>query len=62
MIRKHVDLIAIGLLLGGIAIYSHARTFVSLEMNSSKRMVFVHRHSDSRVIAPAVPRIPFTRD
>ena len=62
MIRKHIDLIAIGLLLGGMAIYSHARAFVSLQMGPSKRMLVLHHHSDSRVVIPDVPRIPFTRD
>ena len=61
MIRRHVDLIAIGLLLCGIALYSNARNLVVLEINSGKQVGFTRYHRPS-VEFPEIPRIPFTRD
>jgi hypothetical protein len=60
MIRKHVDLIAIALLLSGIAFYSQARNATMLGVRS-KRVWFTTSYCP-RVVIPAVPRIPFARD
>jgi hypothetical protein len=61
MIRKHIDLIAIGLLLCGIALYSNARHWMILEVNSGKQLRFTRYHRPS-VEIPEIPRIPFSRD
>ncbi|MBV9082534.1 MAG: hypothetical protein JOZ62_07665 [Acidobacteriaceae bacterium] len=61
MIRKHVDLIAIGILLCGIAVYSQARHVVVFEINSAKRIAFTQSRCPT-VVIPRVPRIPYTRD
>jgi hypothetical protein len=61
MIRKHVDLIAIGALLCGIALYSHARRLVVFEFNSAKKVGFT-RYDRPVVVTPRVPCIPYTRD
>jgi len=62
MIRKHVDLIAITLLLGAIGICCHARSAVLLGVSSSRGVWFVPHNHNSRVVFPEIPRIPFTRD
>ncbi len=61
MIRKHVDLIAIGILLCGIAVYTHARKVVIFEFNPARTIGFTHYRSPAAAI-PRVPRIPYTRD
>ncbi len=61
MIRKHIDLIAVGVLLCGIALYYHARSLVVFEFDPGHRIGFTqYRHPV--VVAPPMPRIPFTRD
>jgi hypothetical protein len=61
MIRKHVDLIAIALLLSGIAVCSHAHNAMLLGVRS-KRVWLATGYQAPRVIIPEVPRIPFARD
>ena len=61
MIRKHIDLIAIGILLWGIAVYSHARSVAAVELTPTKRIIISHYRSP-RVFIPRIPRIPYTRD
>jgi hypothetical protein len=61
MIRKHIDLIAIGALLCGIALYSQARHVVTLEVNSAKKIMFT-RYDRRTLVIPRVPCIPYTRD
>ncbi len=61
MIRKHVDLIAIGILLCGIAVYSHARKLVVFEFNPPQSIGFTHSQRPT-VVIPRAARIPYTRD
>ncbi len=61
MIRKHVDLIAIGLLLGGIAVYTHVRSLMLFEFDPGRRMGFTNYHR-STVVIPDIPPLPYTRD
>lgn len=65
MIARHVDLIAIGLLLLGMAFYARVRYIVALECNLSRSMsIMSHRDGSILVVPPAPPRpqLPFTRD
>lgn len=62
MIRKHVDLVAIGVLLGGIAFYSGARRCMVLTVAPHKRITFVQRLRAPIIAVPEIPRIPYTRD
>lgn len=61
MIRKHVDLIAIGILLCGIAAYSHARKVVVFEVNATRKIA-ITQYRCPTVVVPRAPRIPYTRD
>ena len=61
MIRKHVDLIAIALLLGGIALYSHARTCVALQANRLGAIRFTTYRSHRQPVV-VVPALPYARD
>ena len=63
MIRKHVDLIAIGVLLGGIALYSSARDAMVVTVVSHKRITFSPRCRPPVVTAPEIRRIlSYARD
>lgn len=62
MIQKHVDLIAIALLLSAIAVFSHARKAVVLGLHSSRTVWVTAPHGSPRIMAPAIPRITFSRD
>ena len=65
MMAKHVDLIAVGLLLLGMAAATQVRRAVALECNLPHRIsITSHRDGSIIVIPPAPPRspLPFTRD
>lgn len=62
MIGKHVDLVAIALLLGAMAICSHARNVVVLGLSSSRGVWLAPNYRGSHIAIPRVPRIPFARD
>lgn len=61
MIRKHIDLIAIGFLLCGTALYSHARAIATIELTPARRITITH-YPQPRVVIPKIPRIRYTRD
>jgi len=62
MIRRHIDLIAIGLLLCGIAFFSATHRAIEMGLVSQK-CFSMHTDFRPRVVAvPAIPRIPYTRD
>ncbi len=62
-IGKHVDLIAIALLLVAISFCAHARNACLLSVRASHTAWLApHYHSSTRVMVPALPPIPFTRD
>ncbi|HZQ56323.1 MAG TPA: hypothetical protein VFB14_29310 [Bryobacteraceae bacterium] len=62
MIRKHVDLIALGALLLGLAFYCQISDVVKVEIASVKRMALpVHVHQRV-IIIPSPPPPPFWRD
>lgn len=60
MIGKHVDLIAIALLLILMAVCRQARNAALLRLHST-RTVWITPQG-SRIFVPAVPRISFSRD
>ena len=65
MIDRHVDLIAVALLVIGMAICAQMRRTAALELNVARRNGFInHRNSTIIVVPPAPPRptLPFTRD
>jgi hypothetical protein len=64
---RNVDIIAIGLILLGFAIFTQARNTVRFEVTSHRVGVFHRPYGPVVVIpgpppAPHVPPIPFTRD
>jgi len=62
MIAKHVDLIAIALLMVGIGIYSHMRQTITFGIVSHSPVVL---HRDLRapeIRMPQLPNLPFSRD
>ena len=61
MIRKHIDLIALGVLLGGLALYSQARNCIFIELHTIKGIRFVPHPSRSMVVPP-LPRIAYSKD
>lgn len=62
MIQKHVDLIAIALLLTGIAFCAHLRNAFALGIHSSRTVWVTHHSLGSSTVLRAVPHIPFERD
>jgi len=63
MIAKHVDLIAIGILLSGIALYSAARDAMVVTVTSQKRIVVSSPRCRPPVASvPEIPRFPYARD
>ena len=61
VIGKHVDLIAIGLLLCGITFYAHVRSAINFEV-SHARIGFTQRFHNPVVVTPRIPPTPFTHD
>jgi hypothetical protein len=61
-LSKHVDLIAIGLLLCGIALYSGMRHAMILNVVPHQRITITHGFRPPVVTLPPEPRIPFSRD
>ncbi len=61
MILKHVDLIAIGVLLFAFACYTNVRKAVRFEI-SSHRAAIIHRRYGPVIVIPNAPHIPLTRD
>ena len=65
---RNVDIIAVGLILLGFAVFTQARNAVRLEVTSHHVGIFHHRPYGPVVVipdpphAPHVPPIPFTRD
>ncbi len=57
---KHVDLLAVGALLLGMAIYSNARAFVAFEFSAPKRISFFPREH-RLVTVPRISKICFVR-
>jgi hypothetical protein len=62
MIGRHVDLIAVGLLLSAIALYYGARHAMFLAVVPYKRITIIEPVRPPSVVLPQVPRVPFTRD
>lgn len=64
MIRKHIDLIAVAVLLCGIAVYSRARTCIVFQVNHTAGFRFSPRQPFHQPIVaiPKLPRIPYTSD
>ena len=62
MISKHVDLVAVGLVLFGMALVSHAEHFAFFTIQPRHRIVVYDRSGSPRVIVPPLPPIPYTRD
>jgi hypothetical protein len=63
MIGKHVDLIAIGVLLCGIALYSAARDSMVVTVTPQKRIILSSpRCRPPAVAVPEIPRFPYARD
>ena len=62
MIQKHVDLIAIALLLTAISFCSHAREAFALGLRSSHIALVRPHYQGSRWFVPALPRLSFARD
>jgi hypothetical protein len=63
MIRKHVDLIALGVLLGGFALFSHTRAVLAYEFSSFERDEAVQARQcllQSLRKLPKIPRISFS--
>jgi len=60
MIRKNIDIIAIALLLGGVAFYSAARNCVRIEANRFGGIRITNSQSYYRPII--VPPLPYARD
>jgi hypothetical protein len=65
MIRKHVDLIALGVLLAGFALFSQTRTVLAYEFSSVQRAETVQARQcllQSLRKIPKIPRISFSCD
>ena len=62
MIQKHVDLVAIALLLAAISVCYQARNSCILGLRSARTVWLTPQYQGSRIVIPAVPRIPFARD
>ena len=62
MIQKHIDLIAIALLLTAISFCAHARNEFVGTLRSSRTVWISPHYQGSRSFVPTVPRIPFARD
>ena len=62
MIQKHVDLIAIALLLTAISFYVHARNACALGLRSSHMVALTQHYQAPHVSLPAMPHVPFARD
>ena len=64
MISRHVDVIAIGLLLLALAFCEQFRRAASFQLNAVHRAGFNRRDGSIIVIPPAPPRppFPFARD
>lgn len=62
MIQKHVDLIAIALLLTAISFYVHARNSYAVALRTSRMVALTRHYQTPSVSLPAMPRIPFARD
>ena len=62
---KHVDLIAVGVLLTGIAIFTQARQVVVFELGKQVRLVRIMPQRKVVIVpscTPAPPPLPFVRD
>jgi hypothetical protein len=62
MIQKHVDLIAIALLLTAISFCAHARNAFVHGIRSSRTVRLTSHYQGSRAVIGTVPHIPFARD
>ncbi len=62
MIGRHVDLIAVGALLCGIALYSSARRVAVFTVVPHKRITIIEPFHPPSIAFPQPPRVPFTRD
>ncbi len=62
MIRKHVDLIAIALLLGAVGICFQVRNCVVVGRTSARGVWLAPNYRGSHVMIREIPRIPFARD
>jgi hypothetical protein len=54
-VSRNVDIVAVTLLLVGIAVYAHVRNVISFEINSHR---FEFTHSRMIVLPPRVPPPP----
>jgi hypothetical protein len=64
---KHVDLLAVALLLCGIALYSHAKAVAHFSIIAPVRIVLPSQYGGRvivvpRMTAPPAPTVPFYRD
>ncbi|MBV8551784.1 MAG: hypothetical protein JOY54_10815 [Acidobacteriaceae bacterium] len=65
MISKHIDLIAIGLLLLALAFSLHVRSVAVFECGTPHRITINSRSAGSVIVvppAPHLPSVPLTRD
>ncbi len=59
---RHVDLLAIGCLLAGMAFVSHVRSSTVFEYQSVRLVNFTTRHLQQLSIRPHIPQLCFSRD
>lgn len=62
MIQKHVDLIAIALLLAAVSFCTHTRNAFALGMRSARTVWLKPYYQSPHVSLPLRPHIPFSRD
>jgi len=62
VIGRHIDLIAVAMLLFGMAIYSHAKNTLFLMGIQHQRIIINDHFRPPDVSVPAMPRLPLVRD
>ena len=62
MIGRHIDLIAVALLLSAFAICAQTRNAVLTGIRSSRHVWFSTHYQHFRDLTPVIPRISFSRD
>ncbi len=60
--RQHIDLLAISLLLVGVALVSEIRHSAAIEYNSARLIEFTTRQFQPFLVSPHFPQFCFTRD
>ena len=59
---KHVDLLAVALLLAGIAFFTHARRAAMVEFHSARWVKFTNHEMRPLMAPPSLPKLCLTRD